>query len=128
MKRGEFGERQQPGLQRALELFVMGDLTNARREWRFTTREMTSEELLAAGQTAMQWGWHRKAIQSTIDSAQWDQLDLRFPVAYPELILVQARAADLDPDDYDSIHRGFARLFGLRSADSDVPIRIRLSD
>lgn len=88
---------QRPGLQRALELFVMGDLTNARREWRFTTRAMSPDALLAAGQAAMQWGWHRQAIQSTIDTAQWDQLDLRFPIAYPELILVQARAADVDP-------------------------------
>ena len=43
----------------------------------------------------------------------------------PEAILM---AAELDPSDYASIHRGFARLFGLRSPDDDVPIRIRLSD
>ena len=43
----------------------------------------------------------------------------------PEAILA---AAELDPSDYDSIHRGFARLFGLRNAGAEVPIRIRLSD
>ena len=43
----------------------------------------------------------------------------------PDAILA---AAELDPDDYDSIHRGFARLFGLRTATAEVPIRIRLSD
>lgn len=43
----------------------------------------------------------------------------------PDTILA---AAELDPDDYASIHRGFARLFGLRNARSDVPIRIWLSD
>jgi soluble lytic murein transglycosylase len=88
---------QEPGLQRALELFVMGDLSNARREWRFATRGMTREEVLAAGQAANLWGWHRRAIQSSIDAAEWDRLNLRFPVAYPELMLVQAKVADLDP-------------------------------
>ena len=86
-----------PGLQRALELFVMGDLTNARREWRFATRALSRQEILAAAQAATQWGWHRQAIQAAIATSHWDDLDLRFPVAYPELILVQARAADVDP-------------------------------
>ena len=43
----------------------------------------------------------------------------------PDTILA---AAELDPDDYASIHRVFARLFGRRNARSDVHIRIRLSD
>lgn len=88
---------QHPGLQRSLELFVMGDLTDARREWRFAVRSLSPQEVLAAGEAATQWGWHRQAIQSTIDASYRDDLDLRFPVAYPDLILVQARAADVDP-------------------------------
>ena len=41
-----------PGIERALELFILNERTNARREWNFTTRDFSSRELQIAARVA----------------------------------------------------------------------------
>ncbi|WKD51325.1 transglycosylase SLT domain-containing protein [Microbulbifer spongiae] len=75
-----------PALQRARELQAMGEFFHARREWNYATREMTPEELLAAGKVASHWGWHHKSIQSVLAADYLDDLELRFPLAFADII------------------------------------------
>jgi soluble lytic murein transglycosylase len=84
-----------PGIQRALEFFTLGDYTSARREWYFTTRDFSTRELAIAARVAARWGWYKPAIQSLIDAEAWDDLAVRFPVAFRETFLRNARGADI---------------------------------
>lgn len=73
-----------PAIVRAHELYHIGDETNALREWEYATQQMNEEQLLVSGQLAASWGWHRNSIQAMIRARYWDDLELRFPLAYGE--------------------------------------------
>ena len=84
-----------PGIQRALELFSLGEKTLARREWRFTTSGFSKKEYQIAAQLAQKWGWYKQAIQSSINARSWDDLDVRFPIAYQHEFITGARNSDI---------------------------------
>ena len=84
-----------PGIQRALELFSLGERSRARREWYFTTQEFSNKERAIAARVAVRWGWYKPAIQSLIEAAAWNDLDFRFPIAYRETFIHQARTSDI---------------------------------
>lgn len=73
-----------PAIVRAHELYHIGDETNALREWEHAMQRMDDEQLLVSGQLAASWGWHRNSIQAMIRAQYWDDLQLRFPLAYDE--------------------------------------------
>ena len=84
-----------PGMQRALELFVLEERSPARKEWHFTTAAFTSPELEVAATLAWQRGWYRAAIQAMIDADGWNYLDIRFPLAWDEHFSTYAAEADI---------------------------------
>ncbi len=84
-----------PGIQRALELLTLDERNRARREWYFTTRDFSNKERQIAARVAEKWGWYKPAIQSLIDAKAWNDLDYRFPVAYYDTFITQARVADI---------------------------------
>lgn len=86
-----------PGIARARELLLLGDLTNANREWYHSTRDMDTEEIIAAGKLAERWGWHRNGIQAMISAQSWDDLQLRFPLAYREQMASAAKSTSITP-------------------------------
>ncbi|MBU2707872.1 transglycosylase SLT domain-containing protein [Zooshikella marina] len=88
--------QQLPAVQRAQEFFQMEQLWPARREWYHMASQMNREELLAAAEVAMSWQWYFPSIISTARAEYWDDLNLRFPVAYKKPILKNSRAQDLD--------------------------------
>ncbi|MEX1198942.1 MAG: transglycosylase SLT domain-containing protein [Pseudohongiellaceae bacterium] len=73
-----------PSIVRAHELYHLGDKANAREEWEHATQQMNREQRLVSGQLASRWGWHRNSIQAMIRTQHWDDLELRFPLAYDE--------------------------------------------
>lgn len=73
---------QRPGVQRAYELLQLGEELNARNEWRYLQSSLSQAELAASGVLAKNWQWHRQSIQAMIRLQHWDDLELRFPVAY----------------------------------------------
>lgn len=77
--------RNRPPLQRALELYAVGDLLNARREWYAALPGLDTVEQYHAARLAQQEGWLALGIVTANDAALHDYLELRFPVAYPEL-------------------------------------------
>lgn len=75
-----------PAIQRAKELWLKGNVEEARAEWQFATNHMSSRELAAAGHIARQWGWYNKGIHAMIRGNMWDDLDVRFPLAYRDTV------------------------------------------
>ena len=86
-----------PGLQRARELYVLGREPEADAEWRLAIQGLDRAALQQAAQLAHQWAWHPQAIATIARAESWDDLDLRFPLAYREGVLNSAGAETLDP-------------------------------
>ncbi len=86
-----------PGLARARELYQLGRLVDARREWYFATRDMADWQLKSAAVQARGWGWHDRAIMAVARTEFRDDLELRFPFAYREQITAAAREQGVDP-------------------------------
>ncbi len=84
-----------PGIQRALELFALGERSRARREWYFTTSEFTNAEREVAAKVALRWGWYKASIQTMIDAGAWNHLDFRFPLAYQDTFIEHARRVNI---------------------------------
>ncbi len=85
-----------PNVVRALELFAVNQLTDARREWSAGSRDMDGAALVALGKMAESFDWHEKAIRSLIHAQYWDDLQTRFPLAYKHKILDASQSKQLD--------------------------------
>lgn len=86
-----------PAIQRAHELYLIGEEASARAEWQHATAGMPQEQIIASGKLADSWGWHRNGIQAMIQVSYWDDLQLRFPLAYSVLVAEAADKNDLTP-------------------------------
>ncbi|AMX02650.1 transglycosylase SLT domain-containing protein [Microbulbifer thermotolerans] len=75
-----------PAMRRARELQAIGELYHARREWDYATRDMSHGELLTASKLASSWGWYHKSIQSVLAADYLDDLELRFPLAFADIV------------------------------------------
>lgn len=80
-----------PALWRAHEFLALNELSQARREWLNAMRDMTAEQQQNAALIAESWGWHDRAIQTASLARAWDDLELRFPLAYRDLMRQAAR-------------------------------------
>lgn len=97
-----------PAMSRALELFHVGFLLSARREWNLALQGADRATLRQAAWLAAQQGWYDRAVAATADSGDDRAYRLRFPLAHEQLIRRQARGGKLPP----------AWLFGLVRAES----------
>lgn len=88
---------QTAGIRRAREFLARGQIVNARREWYHAGRTFSREELIAQAAMARDLGWHFPAIRGISQAQHWDDLDIRFPLAYQQPITQQARARQLNP-------------------------------
>lgn len=84
------------GVKRAKELFLLGNTTEARREWSWASRHFNAEQHYMAAHYAHSLGWHSQAIRSTIEAEKWHDLKLRFPLAYQEKLLDASKENQLD--------------------------------
>jgi soluble lytic murein transglycosylase len=86
-----------PGVQMAHELYSVGEIVSARRQWSWMIRNMTSRELQVAAVIANRWGWHDRAILTVGRSTHLDDLELRFPMLYRGMIELNADRNGIDP-------------------------------
>ena len=70
---------------RAVELFAVGDDLNGRREWYQAKKTMTREELQQLAHRALKMGRLFLAIQTANSAEAFDDLTLRFPLAFSPL-------------------------------------------
>ncbi len=85
-----------PGVKMALELYAVGQLSNARREWLFALRNAPAAKMVAAATLAHQWGWDSQAVTTTIKAETWNELTLRFPISFADYMRKGARIAGID--------------------------------
>lgn len=86
-----------PGIERARELFRLGRVVDARREWYYATHDMSEWQLAAAASLAHEWGWHDRAIMTVANTDERDDLELRFPTVHREQVVSEATARHVDP-------------------------------
>jgi len=84
------------GLQRARELFLLNQPIEARREWFHATREANPEQHYRLAQLARSWGWYAQGIRATIAAKRWDDLVLRFPLAFNQQATQAAQSQRID--------------------------------
>lgn len=83
------------GIVRAREFFARGDYLDARREWYHAERLFNRDELIAQAALARQMDWYFPAIRGISKAQHWDDLEIRFPLAYQEPIVKQAQLRGL---------------------------------
>jgi len=77
---------QLPSIQRAGALFIAGDIERAQIEWNLAVRPMNAEQHFAAAHLAADWRWYHKASQSVGWSGRYDELELRYPTPWQDLV------------------------------------------
>jgi soluble lytic murein transglycosylase len=87
-----------PGIKAAKELYYLGKIVDARRQWNFLIRKMNNRELQIAAVVAREWGWYDRAIYTVNRSDHLDDLDLRFPVLHRNLVQANADRTGIDPE------------------------------
>ena len=75
---------QKRGIILTRELLHQEEYLYARREWRSATRNFNEQQWITAAHVVQQWEWHNGAITSMIRAGYWDDIDLRFPLAFIE--------------------------------------------
>lgn len=85
-----------PALARARELRFHDDNLDANREWNQASAHFAYDDWLAVAMVAGQWQWHNKAIASLGRAQYWDDVELRFPLAFADAINSAAEDNQLD--------------------------------
>jgi soluble lytic murein transglycosylase len=81
-----------PGVIRAHELFECDLPEDAAIEWAVVLAEAERATKIQAAHLAAHWGWYTQAILTLAAANEWDDLALRYPRPYPDLV---ARASTL---------------------------------
>jgi len=97
--------RRNPAVERALELYAVGDLVNARREWRELLPDLNDEDQAAAAALASSIGWTSQSIRTASTEPLRDTLELRFPMAYPDSFEQVAHATNVSRSFLQAIAR-----------------------
>ncbi len=84
------------GIRRAKEFYARGQVVDARREWYHVGKVFSREELIAQAVMAREMEWYFPAIRGISLAQHWDDLDIRFPMAYQQPIKAQAAARQLN--------------------------------
>ncbi len=87
--------RNAPGIRRAIEFHAIGDELSANREWHHASQSFNHDQLLAQARIAFEQNWFNPAIRNLGQARYWDDLDIRFPMAYRDGLVREARARGL---------------------------------
>lgn len=86
-----------PGLLRARELYAMNRVVDARREWEFTRQFLNDQILIGVAKLAQKWGWHSLAIATAAQSGYYDDVSMRFPLRYQDIVQTRAEHLKIEP-------------------------------
>jgi soluble lytic murein transglycosylase len=86
-----------PGMQRAFELFAVGLIKQARREWSQAMANADPQTLRQAVNLADERGWYDRAIVTFNNGPGLRYYTLRFPLARQDNLVAQAEQAGIDP-------------------------------
>jgi soluble lytic murein transglycosylase len=80
------------GISRAIELHHAGLLSMARSEWNLSYKGLSKNDKQALADLVTQEGWYAKSIAIMADLGQWDNYQLRYPIAHEQLIKQHANS------------------------------------
>lgn len=84
-------------IQRAFEWFALGERNQGRREWFRILKEMDTAGMLATAELATRSGDPNLAIWTVSRAKEWDEVNLRFPLAHTDTVMEQARDQGIHP-------------------------------
>ncbi|WP_295477385.1 transglycosylase SLT domain-containing protein [uncultured Pseudomonas sp.] len=87
--------RNTPGIRRALEFHARGEIVDGRREWYHVSRHFNRDEMVAQAKLAYDMKWYFPAIRTISQAQYWDDLDIRFPMAYRDTLVREAKVRGL---------------------------------
>ncbi|MDP4537169.1 transglycosylase SLT domain-containing protein [Alkalimonas collagenimarina] len=85
-----------PTVHRAQEWLALGRMTEARREWNHLQRVADEQTKMASARLAAQMQWYERSIFSLADVGFWDDIELRFPLAFKDEMTEYAGKAEVD--------------------------------
>ncbi|MFK8026849.1 MAG: transglycosylase SLT domain-containing protein [Gammaproteobacteria bacterium] len=87
-----------PPLIRARELLEAGQTGHAYNEWKYLTAGFDKKKLQIAAYIAHQWDWYHTAIFTVARAKHYDDLQLRFPQPYDDIVTKNAKRFSLTPE------------------------------
>jgi soluble lytic murein transglycosylase len=94
-----------PGLIRARELFECDLLEDAAAEWSAVLADASPATKIQAAHLASHWGWYTQAITTLTQANDWDDLALRYPHPYAELVMRASALTSLPAEWIFSVMR-----------------------
>jgi soluble lytic murein transglycosylase len=86
-----------PAAQRAMEFRHLQRFSEARREWNYFNRKLDRRAKLAAAKWANVNSWFDRAIFTLAKQKYWDDVNLRFPLAYQKTVSRHSSRNKLEP-------------------------------
>jgi len=85
------------GIQRALALLSLNMKSKGRAEWFHSLDAANTNQMLAASKLAQAKGFHFTSILTLSKAKAWNQIELRFPMAYESTVRFEANQQGVSP-------------------------------
>lgn len=95
----------QTAITRIDEMIKRDKWTAAKREWYWLLGRASNSECVALAQYASEQKWYHLSVIATIKAGIWDNLTLRFPVAYKQHFQFYGKKYNVDPVTLMSLAR-----------------------
>jgi soluble lytic murein transglycosylase len=89
--------QQQTNFRIAAEWFALGRKDEALRQWWYNVKKAEPKQVMAAAKIAQRWQMVKLAAFTIAKAEYWQDLELRFPIAYQQDITHYALKNNLDP-------------------------------
>lgn len=87
-----------PGVQAALEWLRLDRFTQARSAWYHDIQPLPAKTKSLAAKVAREWGWHHQAILTAASSDHKDDLSIRFPLGFFNIVYEQTIEQEIYAD------------------------------
>ena len=87
---------QQPAIQRIQALYRINEPSLALSEWQWLLKDASPEERRQLAAFAQTQQWYNLTVAAALDRRIWDAIELRFPLAYPEMFNRWAATRQID--------------------------------
>lgn len=90
--------KNKPAIKRAIEYMYQGMDREAWSEWHNATKDLSKQEMLALSQLAYDLNIYFYAIRTLAVASYWDDLNIRFPMAYKGALIAAAKNQHISPN------------------------------
>lgn len=79
------------------ELIAIDRLSESRRQWWYAVKKLDKKNILIAAKYAQELNWKQVAIFTLAKAKYWDDINMRFPLAYKKQVQLNAMKQKLNP-------------------------------